>query len=170
MEEAIERIYNHVINIVIDGLEQENIEIAKEEYKRQLKEYILTMESEIKKYKFIINDYEQLYNGILKSEEEKWSNLPIGIKKNKLLKDEALNEIINISSEGYKKAEERLYNNKFTPIEYSEEKIKKLKELRELVKEYNKALSDWYISEGTMDLKYASGQTENTSLRIGHLK
>ena len=45
-----------------------------------------------------------------------------------------------------------------------------MEELLNSVEDYNKELAKWHISEGTMDLKYSSGQTDNTSLRIGHYR
>ena len=81
-----------------------------------------------------------------------------------------LGEIINITSEGYKGAVERLNNNVLMSVEIAEKYINRINELLPLVQEYNKQLASWYVSEGSMDLLYACGKTDNTSLRIGRYK
>ena len=40
----------------------------------------------------------------------------------------------------------------------------------EQVREFNKQIANYYVSEGSIDFQYASGITENMSLRIGRMK
>ena len=54
------------------------------------------------------------------------------------------------------------FDTSFTTYEEVEDFVKKHNEAV-----YNKELAEYYISEGNMDFKYASGQTDCTSLRIG---
>ena len=164
INDIIQKLYDNLVNVVTEGFEEQEKIFVKEEFLRVIKNRYSRL-TEI-----TINDYNTLYEKLFKLQYEEWSNLSIDMKKHILLKDNALDEIINIASNAYKFAKERLNNNVLILPELAEQYIAKLNELYELVKDYNKQLANWHISEGTMDLKYSSGQTESMSMRVGHLK
>lgn len=83
-----------------------------------------------------------------------------------MLKDETLEQIINLSNKGTALAREKKNNNQVISKELCEEQIKKIEELLPHVLEHNDELAKWYLSEAIMDYTYASGQTENHSMRM----
>ena len=161
INEMLNKIYSNIINIILKDFEEEEKILVQQEYIRILKNRYSNLN---------ITNYEKVYEKLYKLEYNEWNNLSINAKKQILLKDEVLDEIKNISSKAYENAKERLKNNKSISKEEAEQSINKLNELLTFVKEYNKDLARWHISEGIMDLKYASLQTNNTSMRISHIK
>lgn len=165
INQVIEKVYFEMIGIVVDGFEEFEIEDAKKEYFRILNNRCSNLNKNIN-----ISDYNLLYEKMLKLEMKEWGELAPGVRKHLLLKDKALEGIISIASSAYNYAKERLNESKLIPVELAEENINNMLLLKNNVKEYNIHLAEWHISEGTMDLKYSSGQTDNMSLRIGHIK
>ena len=92
------------------------------------------------------------------------------MKKNILIKDSALNKIIDLSSFAFKCAEDRLVNNIFITKQLCDECILKFNDLYNDVKSFNKNLAMWYVSQATVDLTYASNQTDGMSDRVSHIK
>jgi hypothetical protein len=156
----IGNIYTNVINIILNSFENEYQDIVKSKYYKIL----------MKRYSSLdINqdNYDKLYNRFLKLEIEEWSKMPLNTKKNIFIKDVALEEMINISNQAFQYALDRARSAKIISDEIYNKSIDRLKELYMKVKDYNRPLAQWYLSEGTMDLDYASGKTKNTSLRLG---
>ena len=163
INDIINKIYDNMIGVILVGMEEENYNEVSNEYKRIL----------LNRYSSIsINgrDPEELYDKILKIEYDEWQPMAPPMKSHILIKDKSLDQIIDIANGAYKAAKERLYDGKTISTEVADSNKTKMEELYNDVKEYNKALADWHISEGTMDLEYASGRTENTSLRIGRMR
>ena len=163
INELIKKLYDNLIDIVLNGFEEEFYQLVK-------KEYLNILNTRYLKYDNNIKNFESVYEAFYKIEYIEWSSMPLNMKKNLFLKDDYLNKIIDITSKAYKYAKERLYNNKMISIEEAKNLTTELEKLLENVQKYNIDIAKWYISEGVMDLQYASGQTNNTSLRIGHIK
>lgn len=163
INDVIQKLYYNLISVILTGFEESDKKIVEAEYMRILS-------NRYSELPFNITEYEKLYEKLFKLEYNEWSGLPLDMKKHILLKDSVLDEIINIASEAFKFAKNRLNKNMLISIEEADKYISRLEELYNSVKEYNKQLAQWHISEGILDLKYSSGQTENTSLRIGHIK
>lgn len=158
-DDKIKKIYQKLINLILDGFSADERNIACQEY-----------------YNILINRYssididENKFIKIIEIEYNEWKDLGLGARKHILLKDNVLKEIVNLTGQGYKWAEERVNNNSLVSVEIAEKYINRINQLLPLVQEYNKELANWYVSEGTMDLLYACGKTDNTSLRIGRYK
>lgn len=157
MEYVVNQIYQKIFNTVVEGFDDSEKSLASIEYLNNLKNKYLELGPITEKY----------FERILMLEYNEWKELSLDVRKHLLLKDNALEEIMNLTGEGYRCAIERLEDNKLMLIENAEKYIKRIEELYPLVKDYNKELAEYYISEGNMDFKYASGQTDCTSLRIG---
>lgn len=170
MERVIAVLYTNLLPIIIKDFESNDIEIVKQQYYTILKNRYLNIEENLKKANIQFYNFEEIYETLYEKEYNEWINLPLSMKKHYLLKDNALIEINNIANQAYKYAQNRLNNNIIINKELANQYIEKLHELSKLVKDYNKELANWHISEGTMDLMYSSGQTDNMSLRIGRLK
>ena len=157
--EIIKILYEKLINIVLNGLNEEEKNIGGQEY-----------------YNILINRYsdkeidEKIFQKIINMEYNEWINIDIDMKKHILLKDKALEEIINLTSKAFKVAQDRLIKNIIIPQQEAEQNIMRIEELYPLVKEYNQQLAKWHMSEGIMDYNYACGKTDNMSMRIGHYK
>ena len=160
MQYVINQVYQRTFNVVVDGFDENEKLMASNEYLKNLKNKYLDLGPITEKY----------FERILMLEYNEWKELSLNIRKQMLLKDNALEEIINLTGEGQKWAQERVDNNTLISGEIAEKYINRIEELLPLVQEYNKQLAGWYISEGIMDLIYASGQTDNTSFRIGRYK
>lgn len=163
INDVIQKLYYNLINVISNDFEESD--------KKEIQvEYMKILNNRYSELLFNTTEYEKLYEKLFKIEYNEWSNLSLDMKKHILLKDSALDEIINITSEAFKFAKERLNKNTLISTEIAEQYISRLSELYDSVKDYNKQLANWHISEGTLDLKYSSGQTENMSMRIGHIK
>lgn len=163
INELIEKIYINTINIVLNGFEDNYLELVKRKYYESLKNQYTGLEIHI-------DDYEKTYETFLKFEIEEWLEKDLEEKKRIFLDDLSLNQIIDIASFAFKSANNRLNNNVLISKDYVEQLIDKLEQLDKNVLEFNKELSSWYLSECIMDLNYSCGNTNNTSLRIGHCR
>ena len=112
-------------------------------------------------------------------EKSKWHDVDSDAKLSELLSDPAFDNIKYISNTGFKYAESML-SKKFEtgaeiivqPViekEKALESIEMLNNNYEQVREFNKMMANYFISEGSLDFQYASGITEHMSLRIGDL-
>lgn len=163
INDVIQKLYYNLINMISNNFEESD--------KREIQvEYMKILNNRYSELAINTTEYEKLYEKLFKLEYNEWSNLSLDMKKHVLLKDSALDEIINIASAAFNFAKERLNKNILISTEIAEQYISRLSELYDSVKDYNKQLANWHISEGTLDLKYSSGQTENMSMRIGHIK
>ena len=160
MEYVINQVYKRTFSIVVDGFDENEKLIARDEYLKELKNKYLELGPITEKY----------FERILMLEYNEWKELSLNIRKQMLLKDNALEEIINLTGQGQKWAMERVDSNTLISSEITEKYINRINQLLPLVQEYNNQLANWYVSEGTMDLLYACGKTDNTSLRIGRYK
>lgn len=160
--DVIQKLYSNLINVITVGFEEKDKKFVENEYMRILKNRYSELD-------ISIDDYDKLYEYLFKIEYKEWNDLSLDVKKHILLKDVALDEIIDITNSAFKFANERLNKNILIPIAQADEYISKLEVLYNSVKEYNQQLAEWHISEGIMDLKYSSGQTENMSLRTSHI-
>ena len=160
MEYVINQVYQRTFNVVVDGFDESEKMIAKNEYLVDLRNKYLELGPITERY----------FERILMLEYNEWKQLPLDMRKQMLLKDNALEEIVNLTGQGQKWAEERVDNNSLISVEIVEKYINRIEELLPLVQEYNRELAGWYVSEGITDLIYASGQTNNKSFRIGRYK
>lgn len=163
LNDLINKVYSNNIDIVLNGFNEKDIDGVKKKYLEMLTGQYAGIDK-------ITNDFDKVYEKFIKFENSKWSRKKIDEKKRIFIEDPALNQIIDIASIAYQGAQDRLNNNTLMAKEYSSELINKLVELDKNVLEFNKDLSKWYLSEAGMDLTYACGNTENTSLRIGHMR
>lgn len=118
-----------------------------------------------------IDEYEKLKDRFLKLEISKWSSIPKGVKQGLLIRDEFLNRLGYLSDLGLKYAISKL---KGESIDLTEEQAKKyisdMKLLVDKVRDFNSDLAKTYLSEGILDFMYASGLTNNKSLRVGRMR
>lgn len=156
-------IYNNMIGIVLRGFESTYVNIVSKKYM----DILINRYSDIQ---FDIKNINDVCKDLFELEYDEWNAMPIDVKKHILVDDLALEKIIDLSSEALKYAKNKLYNNIVVSKDVTDEIILKLNLCYNNVADFNKDLAMWYISESTVDLDYASGQSENTSMRIGHLR
>ena len=126
-------------------------------------------------YKDSIESYiamgkEDKVNEIIEEQTNLWKNKSLEQRKSELLKDEAKENIISASNTALEMAKKRI---KTGEIQNDHELYNKLKNVLEdttQVKYFNKAKIADIISEGLVDLDFAFGFTECTSLRVGRYK
>lgn len=162
--ELIKRIYDSIINYVLSDIEEENKSEISDEYMKYLsRSYSNLNISE--------ENFDKICDAFIKRETNRWKNRPENYKKSQLLKDENLNRIREISLTALDYAKKRLFDHTIQ-LEEVEAKglIEQMEKCIKLVKPFNMNLAKTYISEGTIDLLYASGKTEYTSLRIGRMR
>ena len=166
----VNEIYNRTIDIVLNNTQDSNKQILQEGYKQ-----------------YLINNY-----GDIKLDEEPYNNKPINelidkyveletmdwedeLEDNKLstfIIDDAYEQICKISNIAYDYAKLRLFEQdsnykSIISVEEATKTIENLYYLQSQLKSYNNERAEMIISESIMDLLYASGQTDNMSLRIG---
>ena len=129
-------------------------------------------------YNYAEKDNEKYVNTIIELETSKWKNEKQNAKLVLLLKDDVLEEIREISNNGYNYAINKLNSISMNNNEILFEELDKttadknialLQELLPKVREFNSGLAASLVSEGILDFEYASGNSNHTSLRIGRL-
>lgn len=162
----IKNIYNKISFLIIKNV---NEKFHNEILKSYL-DYLIECYSE---YEFEENNMDLYLDAFIELEISKWEDLSEEEKLILLLKDEALEKIQKISSNGYDHAINKITNSESDgtlDINVANTYIKNLEELLPLVREHNAALAANLVSEGILDYLFASTDTNNTSLRIGRLR
>lgn len=164
MEEIINKLSIDIDPIICDGIEEKDWSIVRKEYNRILHNRYSEIDQKLN-----TDDYEYLYNSLYESEYEEWSNISLPMKKNLLIPDLALEDIIDISNKSFEYAKEKFLHGKFITEEIADAYITKLNSFFTQVYDHNKTQANWNIKEATIDLMYASNQSDNVSTRISHL-
>lgn len=171
-EKLISEIYNQTINDILNGIDEKYKSELCMAYINYLKRIYLNFDLELGNKKI-----DELVSVFVNLEKSKWKDANKDSKLSELLHDQAFENIKNISNTGYKYAEEmlskKIFNDAIEPViekEKAKENIDKLNKYCDQVRNFNKQLATYYVSEGSMDFMYASGITENMSLRIGRMK
>lgn len=157
----IEIIYNETIKTFMYGLPNDD----------NIKNYYMD---------YIKKSYAEFDNGQIKDknkinilvelENNKWLNESPDYKKSFIIPDENLKMLSEISSFAYDMAKNRLKNDVLTSDINLSEYLSKIEELKNKVYDFNIYLARELISETILDLQYAIGQSEDTSIRIGRIK
>lgn len=174
-EKLILEIYNQTINSILIGVDAKYKDELCLAYIEYLKKIYLNFDLKLGNKKT-----EELVSIFVDLEKSKWQDTNADAKLSELLNDPAFENIKYISNTGYKYAKSMI-NKKFGAgvetllqpvIEESKakESIEMLNTYCEQVRDFNKTIATYYVSEGIIDFLYASGITENTSLRIGRIK
>lgn len=126
-------------------------------------------------YKDSIESYiamgkEDKVNEIIAEQTNLWKNKSLEQRKSELLKDEAKENIISASNTALEMAKKRIKEGKIQNDHELYNKLKNVLENTTQVKYFNKAKIADIISEGLVDLDFAFGFTECTSLRVGRYK
>ena len=162
MSDVIKKVYDEMIFTVCMGIAEEEHHLIEEEYQKLL----MTRYNESDK-RLKLNDYDKIYKIIYNIEYKRWINLSPMIKKNLLIKDTVLDEVVCLSNLGFELARKRIEENAVAEVNYANDMINKMNEMYNSVRDENKFTAEKYISEGTVDFMFASGQTEGMSLRMG---
>lgn len=174
-ETLILEIYNKTINDILLGIEEKYKDEVCQAYLEYLKKNYLNFDLELGNKK-----PEELIILFVDLEKSKWQDTNVDAKLSELLSDPALENIKYISNTGYKYAKTML-DKKFEmgvemllqPVieeEKAQKSIEMLNTYYDQVRDFNKTIATYYVSEGTIDFQYACGITENMSLRIGRIK
>jgi hypothetical protein len=159
----IQAIYDSMIEIVMNGMDKNDRELIEKKYREILNNRYSELDINA-------SNYDKLYNLFLRRETREWTDFSLNERKNIFIGDPALEEIISLSNQAFEYAWERLTNSSVIPVKVCNDSIKRMNELSSQVKDFNKKLSLWYLSEGGVDFTYASGMSENTSLRLGRAR
>jgi len=160
---VINKIYNNMIKIILSDIESDYHEVVCQKY----------METLMNRYSDIDFDegsIGEVYNFLYQMEYNEWNSMPAAVKKHSFMKDDVLNKIIDLASIAFKYAKDKLDNNVVISKQLANEYILNLNSLYNDVEDFNKNLAMWYISEATVDLDYASNQTDSMSSRISRMK
>ncbi len=161
IKNIIDRVYSEMINLVLEGFEESEVDQIKKLYYDFL----------VKKYTEIIkrdSNSERNIKVMSVMEKSYWSDKSKDYKLSILIKDEFLNQLCDLSMLAYKRAVERKGSDKLTVTrEEAEQSINKMNELFKKVQPFNNAIGYSYLSEGIEDFNYACGNSEEHSLRVG---
>lgn len=169
-EKIIEEILSNAKDTFLEGIDPEIHEKMLIAYKHYLlEEYGGIIDSK--------DDKEQLVRICTKLEKQKWPGQSMSQKMARIIKDENLDKIREISGIAYKKAQRKigflLSGDEYIPdisAEQVNEYIKQLEELLDKVKPFNIYVAQTAVSEGILDFQYAANLTEDKSLRVGRIK
>ena len=102
------------------------------------------------------------------------------MRLSEILSDKSLENIKYISNTGYKYAKlmidknfRKNENEDLQPVidvKKAQESIEMLNSYYSQVREFNKNIAAYYVSEGSLDFQFAGGITKNMSLRVGKMK
>ena len=171
-EKMISEIYNKTINDILIGIDDKYKEELSLAYMEYLKKNYLNFDMSLGNKK--PEDLVRIFSNL---ESSKWGDTHGDAKLSEMLSDPAFENIKYISNTGYKYAESRI-NKKFgnstdippvIDVEKAQESIEMLNKYYEQVRDFNKTIATYYVSEGSIDFQFASGMTENMSMRIGRL-
>jgi len=174
-EKLILEIYNRTINDILIGIAEKYKEELCLSYIEYLKKNYLNFDFDLDN-----NHPDELVSLFVELEKSKWQDITVEEKLSELLSDPAFDNIKYISNTGYKYAKS-LLDKKFeaSSVEFlqpeidqekAQESIEMLNKYYEHVREFNRQIANYYVSEGSIDFQYASGITENMSMRIGRIK
>ena len=160
-DEILKNIIDSVVPYVVEGTDEEKVEMAKNIEKRLRSSYNYMIES--------INDKnkEKIMNFLIKNSRERYESMSLIEKKRDLLIDVELEKIIDASNKALELAEKRAKEGIVTKDEKLYNELSSVLTQKLNVKEYNKEIATRYISEGILDLNYAFGFSNVMSLRIG---
>lgn len=174
-EKLILEVYNKTINNILNSVSEKYKNELSLAYMDYLKRIYLSFDFELEN-----NQSEELIKTLVNFEISKWKDVSESSILSELLNDQAFENIKYISNTGYKYAmlmlDKKSFNNDNTLLQPVIEKEKALESIEllnsyyEQVRDFNKTIANYYVSEGSIDFQYASGITENMSLRIGRLK
>ncbi len=157
----IEIIYNKTIKTFMYGLpDDDNI-------KNYYMDYIKKSYEEFDKGQIV--DKNKI-NILVELENNKWSNESPEYKKSFIIPDENLKKLSEISEFAYDIAKNRLKNDIINSNINLSEYLLKIEKLNKKVYDFNIFLASELVSETILDLQYATGKSEDTSIRIGRLK
>ena len=122
--------------------------------------------------KFILNSRtinlsaEELAKKIIIGEKIFFTNMTLEQKQQIYLKDESLDKLYDLSMTAYNMAV-NFYKNKITISKnVLENLLSQMEDLVNKVENHNKGIATKLLSEGTIDLRYAIGETAATSFRF----
>ena len=169
-EQLINSIYNNMISVVLEGINEELKQQLSVSYKQYLFDnYADTLDPD--------DDINQVIDIYTKMERKKWQDKTPEEKMRIIMRDEQLEKLREISNIGYKHAQRKLgyiiSGQEYTPDLTREQIISYIKEMQKLassVQPYNIREAQMYLGEGSMDFNYSGNLTENMSLRIGRMK
>ncbi|MDE6285273.1 MAG: hypothetical protein K2M17_05960 [Bacilli bacterium] len=161
-EQFINQLYTNTIEEFLKNVTTSRDELA-EAYKSYLFQTYESLEVAPEKY-------DATLEVLSKTLVSQWGILPENHKMQELLKDEAMQDIRELSYKGLEYARLKISEKQILSTELANQAIQQLESVVDKVKPYNQNLAKELISEGILDYMYAAGLSENTSLRLGHIK
>lgn len=155
----INQLYNETIKQVLKGVPYLYQREVKINYKNNL----------IEKYEDLTIDKSNVnekLNKFIQFELSYWNNLSIDMKLSHFVKDKAYEEIIFISILGLQLAQKKQDENIAFDQKMATAYVERMNELLRIVKYFNKESAKMYFFEGILDFQYASGLTEEKSIRM----
>ena len=119
---------------------------------------------------YVAAGMEDKVNDIIEEQANLWKNKSLEQRKSELLRDEAKENIISASNTALEMAKERIKEGKIQTDEELYNRLKNVLKDTTKIKEFNKKKVEEDVSEGLVDLDFAFGFTECTSLRIGRYR
>ena len=163
IKELIISIYREMINVILKDINEEREEIAQNYLSFLSKVY---GDKEINK-----ENYDKMHNIILGIEKRRWDNSTVNERLSYFSSDKSFSIIQELSKKAYSLANLSRQNNEITiskkEVDYY---INLMIQELDKVKDFNKSEAERMVSESILDFKYASGNHNRSSFRIGHIK
>ena len=158
MNSGVEKIYDKTKSII----ERKFYSYERDEILKAYKDYLY---SRYGKFNNIDNGLDKLCQIEIKFFENKDKDYI----KSLLIKDYNYEALYNLSKQAEMYALYRLRENSLIDADTYNGIIKSMNEVFDKVKPYNKTAAKMIYSEAIVDLEFAAGLTENTSLRVGRM-
>jgi len=152
-------IYNATIGSLLANVDEKEAESMENAYQGYLQDRYGILPISDSNYDRIIGIY-------IKGESDKWSAMSVDGKRAYLFRDASFSELAGLSGEAESYARARLESKSIISEEKASQMIARMKELVDKVEPYNKDMALIYLSEGSVDCIFASGKSNNTSIRL----
>lgn len=158
-DRLITDIYDYIIELILGKIRAEYKDVVAKGYLNYLKNIYSDFE-------FNQNDYKKVINILRTIQYEKWSTSSELYILKELTYDENLLKIKSLSSNATSYAISRLETGKQISSETYIEIANQFDDLINKVYSFNRKEANLNIADGKMDLLFATGNSDNTSLRI----
>lgn len=161
-KDVYSEIYNATIDVVLAGFEPDDFDAVSDGYRNYLrKNYDFSILSSITS-----SNYDKILGAYIMTEKRSWSNMLLDTKKGELFLDENLIKLSGLSAKAEGYARVRITNGEFITREVADDLISSMEEAFKKVEPYNLNLAEQYLSEGSVDCDFASGISNNCSIRL----
>ena len=158
MNDGVEKIYDNTKSII----EKKFFAYERDEILKSYKDYLYSRYGKF-------NNIEKGLDKLCQLEIKFFENKDKNYIKSLIIKDYNYEELCNLSKQAKMYALSRINDNLLIDANSYNDIIKSMNKIFDKIKPYNKNAAKMVYSEAIVDLEFAAGLTDNTSLRVGRM-